>query len=74
MELTILETISVALGALLTAAKVWWFQSQKNKKGAEYHSIKLQMFAKAVMCDYNPNCLNMALSSFKPKQRLAMAA
>jgi len=39
MESAIFGLIGVALGALLTVVREWWFQSRKNKKDAEYLSI-----------------------------------
>lgn len=39
MESAIFGLVGVALGALLTVAREWWFQSRKNKKDAEYLSI-----------------------------------
>ena len=39
MESAIFGLIGVALGALLTVIREWWFQSRKNKKDAEYLSI-----------------------------------
>lgn len=39
MESAIFGLVGVALGALLTVAREWWFQSRKDKKDAEYLSI-----------------------------------
>jgi hypothetical protein len=39
MESAIFGLVGVALGALLTVVREWWFQSRKNKKDAEYLSI-----------------------------------
>jgi hypothetical protein len=39
MESAIFGLIGVALGALLTIAREWWFQSRKNRKDAEYLSV-----------------------------------
>ncbi len=39
MESAIFGLIGVALGALLTVVREWWFQSRKDKKDAEYLSI-----------------------------------
>lgn len=39
MESAIFGLIGVTLGALLTVAREWWFQSRKNRKDAEYLSI-----------------------------------
>ena len=41
MEAAIFGLVGVALGALLTVAKEWWFQSRKNRKDAEYLSIQV---------------------------------
>lgn len=41
MESAIFGLVGVTLGALLSVAKEWWFQSRKNKKDAEYLSILL---------------------------------
>ncbi|MFM2059996.1 MAG: hypothetical protein RLY71_4381 [Pseudomonadota bacterium] len=39
MESAIFGLVGVALGALLTVVREWWFQSRKNKKDAEYLAI-----------------------------------
>lgn len=39
MESAIFGLVGVALGALLTVAREWWFQARKNKKDAEYLAI-----------------------------------
>lgn len=39
MESAIFGLVGVALGALLTIAREWWFQRRKDKKDAEYLSI-----------------------------------
>lgn len=39
MESAIFGLIGVALGALLTVVREWWFQNRKNRKDAEYLSI-----------------------------------
>ena len=39
MESAIFGLVGVALGALLTVAKEWWFQSRKTRKDAEYLAI-----------------------------------
>jgi hypothetical protein len=39
MESAIFGLVGVALGALLTVAREWWFQSRKNRKDSEYLSI-----------------------------------
>jgi hypothetical protein len=39
MESAIFGLVGVALGALLTVAREWWFQSRKTRKDAEYLSI-----------------------------------
>lgn len=39
MESAIFGLIGVALGALLTVAREWWFQSRKSRKDAEYLSV-----------------------------------
>jgi hypothetical protein len=36
MESAVFGLVGVALGALLTVVREWWFQSRKNKKDAEY--------------------------------------
>jgi hypothetical protein len=41
MESAIFGLVGVALGALLTVAKEWWFQNSKNRKDAEYLSIQV---------------------------------
>lgn len=41
MESAIFGLVGVALGALLTVAKEWWFQSRKTKKDAEYLAIQV---------------------------------
>lgn len=41
MESAIFGLVGVALGALLTIAKEWWFQNSKNQKEAEYLSIQV---------------------------------
>jgi len=41
MESAIFGLIGVALGALLTIAREWWFQKRKNRKDAEYLSIQV---------------------------------
>jgi hypothetical protein len=39
MESAIFGLVGVALGALLTVLREWWFQNRKNKKDAEYLAI-----------------------------------
>jgi hypothetical protein len=39
MDSAIIGLVGVTVGALLTGIRDWWFQSQKNKKDAEYLSI-----------------------------------
>lgn len=39
MESAVFGLVGVALGALLTVVREWWFQTRKNKKDAEYLSI-----------------------------------
>ncbi len=39
MESAIFGLVGVALGAVLTVAREWWFQSRKNRKDAEYLSV-----------------------------------
>lgn len=41
METAIFGLVGVVIGALLTVAKEWWFQSRKNRKDAEYLSIQV---------------------------------
>lgn len=41
MESAIFGLVGVALGALLTVAKEWWFESRKIKKDAEYLAIQV---------------------------------
>ena len=41
MESAIFGLVGVALGALLTVAREWWFQSRKTRKDAEYLSIQV---------------------------------
>ena len=41
MESAIFGLVGVALGALLTVAKEWWFQRSRNRKDAEYLSIQV---------------------------------
>lgn len=41
MESAIFGLVGVTLGALLAAAREWWFQTRKNKKDAEYLVILL---------------------------------
>lgn len=41
MEAAIFGLIGVVLGALLTVAKDWWFQSRENRKDAEYLAIQV---------------------------------
>lgn len=41
MESAIFGLIGVALGALLTVAKEWWFQSRRTQKDAEYLAIQV---------------------------------
>ena len=41
MESAIFSLVGVALGAILTVAREWWFQSRKNRKDAEYLSIQV---------------------------------
>lgn len=39
MESAIFGLVGVALGAMLTVAREWWFQSRKTRKDAEYLSV-----------------------------------
>lgn len=41
MESAIFGLLGVALGALLTVVREWWFQSRKNRKEAEYLAIQV---------------------------------
>lgn len=41
MESAIFGLVGVALGALLTVVREWWFQSRKNRKDAEYLAIQV---------------------------------
>jgi hypothetical protein len=41
MEAAVFGLIGVALGALLTVAKDWWFQRRENRKDAEYLAIQV---------------------------------
>jgi len=41
MESAIFGLVGVALGALLTVVKEWWFQIRKNQKDAEYLAIRV---------------------------------
>lgn len=53
MESAIFGLVGVALGALLTVVREWWFQSRKNKKDAEYLSILVscELERYAARCD-----------------------
>lgn len=41
MESAIFGLVGVALGAVLSVAKEWWFQRNRNRKDAEYLSIQV---------------------------------
>jgi len=41
MESAIFGLVGVALGALLTVAREWWFHSRKTRKDAEYLAIQV---------------------------------
>lgn len=41
MESAIFGLVGVVLGAVLTVAKEWWFQRNRNRKDAEYLSIQV---------------------------------
>ena len=67
MESAIFGLVGVTLGALLSVAKEWWFQSKKSKKEAEFLSIQvaccLERYAAACadvvaddgLCEGRPN-------------------
>jgi hypothetical protein len=55
MESAIFGLLGVALGALLTVAKEWWFQRSRNRKDAEYLSIQVS----CALEKYVAHCANV---------------
>ena len=55
MESAIFGLVGVALGAVLTVAKEWWFQRSRNRKDAEYLSIQVS----CALEQYAAHCANV---------------